>query len=223
MLDYKPVTFLKGMIIIQDAVISFIEKIKDAKKLYKLIAFFAVTLVFIIIAVICSGAKITYSVKLSDTVLANVSSRSVYDSALEMATQVTGNDSAFADAKLQAVVTFNSKSASAEEVSQLLLNNSPAVCNGFQVKAGNKIIGYVADEEFINNVKDQRLASFNVEGAQCQSTFVDGLTITSAYFPIEKLSDNQSVKAAVDALDVKTVATTSKTYTVKNDTLTKKD
>ncbi len=224
MLDYKPVTFYKGMIIIQDAVISFIEKIKDAKRLHKLIAFFVITVILLTVSVIASGVRVTYNVKYNDAVLANVTSRSVYDSAIEKASaSMSGTGSEIAEAKLEAVLTVNSKGASDEEVSQLILKNSPSVCYGFEVKAGDKTIAFVTDKNVVSTATDARLASFNVKGAECKSSFTEELTVKPAYFHIEKLTSDADVKTAIDTLNVKTVAVTKKVYTVKYDTITKKD
>ncbi len=212
------------MIIIQDAVISFIEKIKGAKRLHKLIAFFVCAAILVAVSVISSGVRVTYNVKYNDAVLANVSSRSVYASAMEKAaTSMSGTDAKIADAELEAVITVNADTASAEEVSQLILKNSPSVCYGFEVRVGDKCIAYVNNAELIEEAKAARLDSFNVKGAECKSSFTDKITVKPAYFHIEKLTSDEDAKAAINTLDVKTIATTTTVYTVKYDTVTKKD
>lgn len=212
------------MIIIQDAVISFIEKIKDAKKLYKLIAFFGIAVVLIVVSVISSGVRVTYNVKYNDAVLANVSSVEVYEKGLEKAvSSMTGTDSQITEPELEAVITVNKTGATSDEVSQLILKNSPSVCYGYEVTAGDKTIAFVTDTKVIEEAKAARLASYDVDGAECESHFTEEITVSPAYFHTDKLCDDAEAKAAIDKVDVITVASTKTVYTVKYDTVTKKD
>ena len=70
------------MIIIQDVVVSVIEKLKSANRIYKLAAFGIIAVILIAVSVFSSGVKLTYNVVYNGKVLANVSSKAVYDEAV---------------------------------------------------------------------------------------------------------------------------------------------
>ena len=122
------------MIIIQDVVISVIEKLKSANRIYKLAAFGIIAVILIAVSVFSSGVKLTYNVVYNGKVLANVSSKAVYDEAVELAlSQVSGAKSDVSFAELQSVVSINGETDSAKEVSEVLLSNNSGVCKGYAV------------------------------------------------------------------------------------------
>lgn len=212
------------MIIIQEAVISFIEKLKNAGRMYKLIAFGVFSLILIAVSVFSSGVKLTYNLIYNGEVFATVSSKSVYNEAVKLAqAELTGDKSDITQAEIKSVITINEKTDSAKEVSQLILKNAPSVCSGYEVKVGNKTVGYISDFSVFENAKNDRLSSFDVEGAKCESTFTVNVSANPAYFSAETLSKTEDIESAISALDVKTVAVTNRTYTVEYETVAKKD
>lgn len=136
---------------------------------------------------------------------------------------MSGKQSDINDIKLESVITVNAKGVSAKEVEELLLKNSSAVCNGYEVMAGDKTIAFVTDKALVDKVTSERLNSFTVDGAECESKFAEEISVKSAYFSSNELSNEEQLKAAVGKVDVLTTASTKKIYTVKYDTLTKKD
>lgn len=226
------------MITIKDAVVFFkgavssclkritpcINRIKSASQLHKIIALFSFGIVLIAVSLICSGVRVTYNVKYNDTVLANVSSISVYNKAMEQAeAEMSGIDTEIAAATLQPVITVNSKTASSKEVSQLILKNSPSVCNGYAVYVGDKFIGFAENKDVVDKATNARLSAFDVKGAECESSFTEEVTAKNAYFHIDKVTSYEDIAAVINTLDVQTVAVTKDIYTVKYDTVTKKD
>lgn len=224
MLDYKLVTILEGMIIIQEAVISFFEKLKSASRLYKLIAFAAISVILVLLSVFSSGIKLTYNLIYDGNVFANVSSKSVYNEALELATaQLADSNSVLDNLEIKSVVTINGKVSSAKEASQLILQNNPGVCNGFEVRVDDTVVGYVSTFEEFETLKNNRLAAFDIEGATCTSSFSASVTANNAFFSSKNLSKQSDIEAAFAKLDVQTVAITDTTYSVKYETTVKKD
>ncbi len=224
MLDYKLVTFLEGMIIIQEAVISFIEKLKNAGRMYKLIAFGVFSLILIAVSVFSSGVKLTYNLIYNGEVFATVSSKSVYNEAVKLAkAELTGEKSDITHAEIKSVISINEKTDSAKEVSQLILENAPSICSGYEVMVGGKTVGYISDIAVFEKAKCDRLSTFAVEDAECESTFTVNVSTKPAYFAAEALSKTEDIQSAISALDVKTVAVTNETYTVKYETIAKKD
>ncbi len=224
MLDYKLVTFLEGMIIIQEAVISFIEKLKNASRMYKLIAFGVFSIILIAVSVFSSGVKLTYNLIYNGEVFATVSSKSVYNEAVKLAkAELIGDNTNITTAEIKSVFTINEKTDSAKEVSQLILKKAPSVCSGFEVVVGDKLVGYISDITVFEKAKNDRLSSFNIEGAQCENSFTVNVSATPAYFTVETLTKAEDVQSAISKLDVKTVAVTNETYTVKYETVAKND
>lgn len=224
MLDYKLVTFLEGMIIIQDVVISVIERLKRANRIYRLAVFGLVAVILIAVSVFSSGVKLTYNVVYNGEVLANVSSKAVYDEAVEIALkQMGGTKAEVSFAELQSVVSINGETDSAREVSELILQNDPDVCKGYAVLFENDTVGYISDLSVLENAKAKKLSAFTVEGASCESFFVNNISVKETYFSAQVLSSDEDINTAVSKLDVKTVATTGTTYEVEYNVVVKKD
>ncbi len=211
------------MIIIQDAVVSFIEKLKDLKRIYKLLAFTLLAVILLAVSVVSSGVRVTYNVNIKGETLANVASVEVYKAGLEKAcATVKTAEMEIADVELEPVVTVNSTSASAEEVSEIILNNSPSVLNGYELCIDGTPVSYLTDIESVQSAIDQRLAAFNIEGAECENKFAKNIVMNPAYFTVELLANEQAI-STVSSLDVVTVAVTTTEYAVKHDTITQKD
>ena len=125
------------MVIIQDAVISFIEKIKSATRLHKLIAFAAVAVVLMFVSYVASGVRVTYNVHVDGKTVANVASHSVYEEGVKAAGKLlNGDKDSIGNTELKAVITVNAKSASAKEVGALIIKNAASVCDGYKVTIG---------------------------------------------------------------------------------------
>lgn len=212
------------MIIIQDVVFSFIEKLKSATRMYKLIAFAVFACILIAVSVFSSGVKLTYNVILDGKVLANVSSKAVYDEALEIALdKVSGKKGSIEEAELKSVISINEQTDSAKEVSQLILENNPSVYSGYEINVDGKVVGYISDIDVFNTAKAAKLSEFDVEGARCEASFVVNVSADPAYFTLENVSTSEDIESALSGLDVQTVVKTDKTYTVKYETAIQKD
>ncbi len=211
------------MIIIQDAVISFIEKLKDLKRIYKLLAFALIAIILIAVSVVSSGVRVTYNVNIEGKTLANVASVEIYKAGLEKAcaTVKTANME-ITEAEIEPVVTVNATSATADEVSEIILQNSPSILNGYELSIDGSPVSYLTDVDGVQSALDKRLAAFNVEGAKCENKFANNIAISPAYFHVELLGNDQAINTA-SSLDVVTVAVTTTQYTVKHDTVTQKD
>lgn len=212
------------MIIIQDAVISFIEKIKDAKRIYKLIAFAVLALLLIAVSVFSSGVRLTYNVMYNGKILANVSNVEIYEKGMELASAcVPSEKHKIAGAEVEAVITVNSKSATSEEIKEIILANSPSVKEGYEILIGGKRVAYVTDPSFVDKTADARLNAFNIDGVECENSFNQDISVRKTYVHEKLLCDNSVAIDAINKMDVVTVATKKTVYAVKYDTETKKD
>lgn len=211
------------MIIIQDADVSFIEKLKDLKRTYKLLAFALLSVILLAVSVVSSGVRVTYNVNIKGETLTNVASVEVYEAGLEKACATAKTTKMqMADVELEPVVTVNSTGATVDEVSEIILENSPSVLNGYELCVDGTPVSYLTDIERVQSAIDQRLAAFNIDGAECENKFAQNIVMSPAYFTEELLANDQAV-STVSSLDVVTFAVTTSEYAVKHDTLTQKD
>ncbi|MBO5201037.1 MAG: peptidoglycan DD-metalloendopeptidase family protein [Clostridia bacterium] len=209
------------MVIIQDAVISFIEKIKSATRLHKLIAFAAVAVVLMFVSYVASGVRVTYNVHVDGKAVANVASHSVYEEGVKAAGKLlNGDKDSIGNTELKAVITVNAKSASAKEVGALILKNAASVCDGYKVTIGEDITLFVEDKAEVEAAIQNRLNAFNVEGAECESKFTAQVGVEQAYFSLKALSDSKLATDTISTLDVVTTAVKKTAYTVPYETVT---
>ena len=212
------------MIIIKEAVKQAFAKLKDAKHILKAFGFILLALVLIGGSVVFSGTRVTYNVKYGEKVLANVASLAVYEEGMNKAQAALPKSGLeIAEAEIEKVISVNAKTASSDEVSELILANSPSVLIGYSVSYGDKVIAYVEDKTALETELSRRLASFDIKDANCESSFSDEIVYTETYFHKDQLSTPAELTASVNGLDVITVASTAEEYVIKYDTVTKKD
>lgn len=215
---------MEGLIIIQDAVISFIRKLKSAQSLHKVIAIVLATIILLSVAVLTSGIKIAYNVKVDGDVLVRLESADVYEKAVKSVEKKLGVKNFEAEGiELVPVLSFGSEKGNVEELSNIILKNSSNVLKGFTVSIDGKQVANVKERSAIDSAAAQRLAFFNVDGAECENSFVKNLSVTSAYFHKDTLCEDKVAVDAVNAMDVVTVATVKSVITVSYDTETQGD
>ncbi len=212
------------MIFIQDAVISFIEKVKSAPKLSRIIAFALAAVILIVVSVVSSGVRLTYNVKCNGAVLANVESASVYEQAIDLACKTVGiKELKENKTSLVPVLSVGGKNDSVQTVCSIILENASDICFGYSVSLDGKNLANIENKTAVETAVNTRLASFNVEGAECESKFAKDLSITPAYFSVDTLSSDEFAVAEINKLDVITVANKTTILTVSYDTKTRKD
>ena len=212
------------MIIIKEAVKQALEKLNDAKHIIKAFGFVLLALVLAGGSIVFSGTRVTYNIKYGGKILANIANVAVYEEGMDKAqAALPKSNLQIAEAEIEKVISVNSKTASSDEVAELILENSPSVLNGYSVSYGDKVIAYVEDKTDLEAALNERLSSFSVKDAECESAFADEIVYTETYFHKDQLSVTSELTASVNDLDVITVASTAEEYVVKYDTITKKD
>ena len=209
----------EGLIIIQDAVISFIERVKTANRIQKLVAYGVTVILLMVISFIASGVRITYNITVDGNTVATVAKTSVFKQGVKTANDLVGE---IGEVEIKPVITVNATTADAEQLSRLILENAASVINGFVVKVGDERVAYVSDKAAAEAEINARLSSFNIEGAECVSEFVKKVSVNQAYFSKSDLTDTETLKANLAKADVVTTARKTTKYTVPFDTITKK-
>lgn len=212
------------MIIIKDTVITTLEKLKSGKQILKALAFILLALVLVGGSIVFGGTKISYNIKYGGKILANIACVEVYEEGMKKAYNAMPDSGLkIADAEIEKVITVNTKSASSDEVADLILKNSPSVCKGYSVSCGDEVFAYVTDKEGMEKALSDRLASFDVKNADCESKYLDNIVYSETYFHKDQLTEADQLTACVDQLDVLTVASSCEKYVIKYDTITRKD
>lgn len=210
------------MIFIQDSVISFIDKIKGAKKLHKLIAFGVVTVLLIAVSFIASDVRMVYNVSLNGETVAVVSSPSVYKKGVESAGKMLSDDARIDGTILLPTLTLKGDTDNASEVGEAILEGSSAVCSGYKLCVDDKVIAYVEDKAELEKAMNNRLNAFNIEGAECENSFVKAVELQKAYFGYDTLTKDSNATDVISNLDVTTVAVKKTAYSVPFETVTKR-
>ena len=212
------------MIIIKETVKQALEKLNDAKHIIKAFGFVLLALVLAGGSIVFSGTRVTYNIKYGGKILANIANVAVYEEGMDKAqAALPKSNLQIAEAEIEKVISVNSKTASSDEVAELILENSPSVLNGYSVSYGDKVIAYVEDKTDLEAALNERLSSFSVKDAECESAFADEIVYTETYFHKDQLSVTSELTASVNDLDVITVASTAEENVVKYDPITKKD
>ena len=212
------------MIIIQDAVVSFLRKLKSAHNFHKIIAIALAAVIVIGVAVLTSGIKLSYNVKIGDKVLASITHKGDYETALKSAGQMLGVDSFEAEGiKVVPTLSFGKKENDTKVLAELIVQNSENVINGFTVMVDGKEIGNVKERSAVDKAAEVRLAAFNIEGTECESSFAKAFSVEPSFFHENSVSNDSDVISVVNTLDVVTVAIKRTNITVSYDTETQGD
>lgn len=108
-----------------------------------------------------------------------------------------------------------------DELARLLLDRSANVVCASVLYVNGEEIACVSDMD-VEQYLEQRLSEYKLDGAQCQTSFVDTVSIEDRYLLKENVSSNEKAKQIIDSLAVKTVSTVKTQVEVKFSTVTEK-
>lgn len=210
------------MIFIQDSVISFINKIKSAKKFHKLIAFGIITVLLIAVSFIASDVRMVFNVNQNGDTIAVVSSPAVYKKGVERAGKLVADDVKIDGTILLPTLSLDSETESVAELSEAILEGSTEVCSGYRLAVDDSVVAYIEDKTEIEEVMSQRLSKFDIDGAECESNFSKAVYLEKAYFGYDTLTKDVNAVDVISNLDVVTVAVKKTEYSVPFETVTKR-
>lgn len=213
---------MEGLIFIREAVNVFIDRIKNVKRLYKVLFGILLLALAACIAVGVSGLRFSYRLQYNgqSTLVAD---KAVFDQAQQLAAANLADgtaDALFAEPSFTLVLT-NDDRTSAEELSKLLLDHTPSIVSGYAVVLDGQTKLFVRETEKLEQMMNDRLTSFQIEGEESESKFKQAVTLTPVYYDSAKEADEQ-MEAFISSLDVVTTLTKTSSYELPFETVTEK-
>lgn len=208
---------------LKPSVVSFIERLKNVKKVHKIVALCVAVLLVATVTLAVSGLHLAYNVVVDGKSVATVSSKAVYEQGVDKACEmISGSQSNFDTGDIKATLSFADTDIDATAVATAILNGSLSVCNGYAISIDGQAVAFVSDKSVAETLINNRLNQYNIEGAECVAEFAYPVAIDNAYFHINAISDAQAANDMLANLDVITTITKTTNYTVPFETVTKK-
>ncbi len=212
------------MIIIQDSIASLIERAKNISRTYKLIIFAVLAVIMMTACMIFGGVRFSYDVLISGEKIAQISNMKVYEAAKEIAQSSIVCDTDKAELlqipQFKLVLSVNGGRDTAEQLSTTLLEKSEEVTFGYAVCVDGEEKLYVLDKDATQTLVANRLNSFNIDSAECESRFTKSVTFDAVYADKEVFSGDEQIGEFVNGLEVVTTAKKVTKYTVPYSTVT---
>lgn len=195
------------------------EKIKaftPHKNIYKVLAALLLSVVVSVVSLYSAGVRISYDVIFSGKKIAHIESMEVYNSAKKISLEEMISENSekveLAKVKLKPVLSFKTEKTTVQALSRSILENSDAVSSAVAVTLNDADRLYVSDKLAVEELVNQRLHHFDVEGLECQSELADKLEYRTVYLDNTMLSSETEIEDFVNDLDVITTATSVTTY-----------
>jgi murein DD-endopeptidase MepM/ murein hydrolase activator NlpD len=189
-----------------DIVFKFIE---GNRILVKFTSFALVAVLSLVVSIVACGITFGFNVNYSGKNIAVVSKTAVFDKAKEIVLENVEDKTtakAIAQPKFAFTITVMDRLDSEKKVADAIIENTDEISCGFAVKVNGEALTYTSNKEIKDYIEAARCRFF-VEGAQNTASFVDEVSVESGYYLNSKIEDEQTVKAKIDALQVKTVST----------------
>ena len=169
----------------------------------------ALTVLLLVVGFIASGATFAYDINYKGQVIGTVSSKKMCVAAIRLATDEVSRDAKkeISSPKYSLVISFKNRLASKQDLKDAILQNTSSITYASLLKVDGKEVVYVTDENLEEYLKQYR-DSFNIEGAESTSDFVEKIEVVTGYFPTEKVWTVDDIKGIIAAnVSVKTQAT----------------
>lgn len=171
----------------------------------------ALALLFVVLSAsfICSGATIAYNINYKGEVIGTVSSKKMCVAAMRLATNEVSDDARqeISSPKYTLVLSFKNRLASKQDIKDAILETTDTIISASLLKVDGKEIVYVKDanlEEYLIKYRD----SFNIEGVESTSDFVEKVEVQTGYFIAENVCTlKEAEKLIASSLSIKTEAT----------------
>lgn len=214
------------MIVIIETMRLAVKKITKLTDHGKMIIFAAVAAVTILFCLIFSSANLSYNVIYNGEVVAQIFDKAVYEQALLNAADkiICDGDSEdlLTEAEIKLTLSAGDKKETADELTDIILNNSEKVNKGYIVKVDGEKALYLSNCTEVNEALEKRLNKYNQKDKSCESKFASEITVSEAFFASASMNCSEEVTDLVDTLDVITVATSTESKKIPFDTVIKK-
>ncbi len=183
--------------------------VKGNRILVKFTSFALVAVLSLVVSIVACGITIGFNVNYSGKNIAVVSKTSVFDKAKALVLENMEDKktaAAIEKPKFAFTITITDKLDSEKKVADAIIENTDDISCGYAVKVNGEVLTYTT----CNDIKfylEQARCRFFVEGAENAASFVDAVSVEEGYYLNSKMEDEQTAKAKIDALQVKTVST----------------
>ena len=160
------------------------------------------------ISVVSVGITLGFRVNYAGTYIATVRNAGVFDTAKSIVLELMDSknaDSAIKTPGFKMTLTVSDRLDSAVALADAIIANtndiveaSALIVNGEQIACGET-------EELREYLENSR-TRFETEGAECTSVFTDDVRLEDGYYLKSEISDSNELKAATQAIGVKTVS-----------------
>ncbi len=162
------------------------------------------------------GVRISYDVMYGGEKVAHIENTQVYDAAREMTLSgiVSENydDIELAEFVIKPVLSFETEKTTVEALSGSILERTTTVSPSFAVMLNDTQKLYVTDKDYIEQLLNEHLHGFDIEGAESESKLLDKLDYKTVYSDNTLLSTEEEIKDFVKGLNVATTVTKVTTY-----------
>ena len=183
-------------------------KIHNSKKYVKAAIFAFVAMAGILMSLTFTGARIAYRVNYSGSMIATVSRKQQFNDALALvADKVNGKgvENAVAEPQFNVALVLTDDINSTDEVAAAIISNTDEIVEAATLCVNGQVVARV-EKETLDTALQNRLDSFSIDGAECESRFVDTVEVESGYFLVSELDTTDTAEQLVNTLSVITEA-----------------
>ena len=170
--------------------------------------FCTVAVVAFVCSVILGGMRLAYSIKYDNKVITTVSDTKVYYAAVDMVAQIVqceNVEDVLPEAEIVPIVTLDKDFDSCDKVADAIIDNTDEIISASRLVVGGETLA-CADTDMLRAALEARRVSFDLDGEDCESSFVDDVRLEEDYFVLSDVSDISEVRLIISNLAVKTVA-----------------
>lgn len=180
--------------------------IKNSSRNAKQGIFAGIAVIAIFASLSFTGTRIAYRVNYSGHTIATVSSKKQFNDALNLVIDMVSGDNVeniVKEPTFNTAVVLDKNISNTAEVANAIIDNTDEIVKATVVFIdGNAAVR--GEKAMVESLINQRLNSFNVENAECTSSFVSSVTFQDEYFMTHDLDSKSDIENTVNALDVVT-------------------
>lgn len=194
--------------LIINSIKSVASTIKNSSSRAKKGMFASVAVIAIFASLLFTGARIAYKVNYSGNIIATVSSKKQFNEALLLVARMVDGDgveTVVEQPVFNTTVVLSENINNTTEVADAIIENTDAIVAATTIFVDDSAVAR-AEKNIVSSIIDNRLNSFNLDGAECESHFERDVTFEDGYFLSSVLDDESAVRGVVDSLSVVTKA-----------------
>ena len=160
------------------------------------------------ISIVSVGITLGFKVNYAGSFIATVRNAQVFDAAKSIAVdhiEGSGADSAIETPSFKMTLTVADRLDSAAVLADAIIENTENIVKASALIVNGERVACGKAEELREYLEISR-TRFEPEGAESKSEFTDKVELENSYYLKSEISDSDALKAAVDAIGVKTVA-----------------